>query len=377
LDINKRLQTSPYIIITLDMNTNLKQIFSILTGKYHKINSTNLEILEHCKYPREINDLWRKFGHKAIEGLVNDMLLSDPSRVWEQTNVEYMEIEICTHCNWRCQYCPVYFDPKPPKTMDLDLYNEIIDKAARHSTIKHIAFNCYNEPTLDIHFEDRIRKLAQTDMKLVLFTNGSELDEEKIKLLKETDVLHKVRFNLPSVNETEFNRFTGSRLFKKTLSNIENAISAGLDTEIIVNGTTEEVANNLGKIENRFKSFDNVKVVQYSTTDRAGLLKNKYAMNYNHTGNLYGCMQILNKVCVGVMGNFFICTMDYYQKDVYGNIKDGEISDILKSQKAQLIRKQVFGAESPPKDYICRKCWATMLARIDGRHSKAIRPIFE
>lgn len=377
MDTHKSLQTSPFVIITSDRNGGSRSFFSILTGKYYEINKKNLQILEYCKYPRKVSKLLEQFEGKIIDELASNKLLADPSTVWEQTNIEYMEIEISTMCNWKCEYCPYTFDPKPPKVMDMDVYNEIIDKAQRHPTLETIAFNAFNEPTLDPYFEDRIHKLAQTDLKLRLFTNGSNLDERKIKLIKDTNVIEKIKFNLPSIDRTEFNRLTGSKLFERTMTNIERAISEGFEVEIIVNGTKEEVEKNISEIEKRFKVFDNVNVVHYITMDRAGLLKNKYAMNYYHKEELCGCSKIIKELNISVDGDFLICTMDYYQNDVFGNIKDGEISDILKSEKAQLIRKGVFGAETTPDDYICRKCWAIMLARFDGRYSKSIKPVLK
>lgn len=374
---HKKLQTSPYVIITTDGINKDKKFFSTLTGEYYDIEDTNLQILEYCRYPREIEELQQKFGEDTIEELIINKLLSDPSTVWQETNIVYMEMETCTYCNWKCEYCPITFDPKPHRVMGMDVYNEIIDKAARHPSLKHIAFNFFNEPTLDIFFEDRVRKLAQTHLKLILFTNGSMLDEGKIQLLKDTGVLDTVRFNVPSVNEAEFKRLTGSSLFRRTMANIENSIAAGFNVEILVNGTTEEVAKNMKEIEDKYRAFENVRILHYITMDRAGLLKNRYAMNYHHKDELCGCMQIIKELRVGYNGDFFICTMDYYQKDVFGNIKDGEIEDIMKSQKAQLIRKRVFGAETAPEDYICRRCWAIMLARLDSRHSKGIKPVFK
>jgi len=347
-----------------------------LTGKYFDKEDKNMEVLEYCRYPRDAIELIDQFGEQTIQELTENFLLSDVENVWEQTNIEHMEIEICAHCNWKCEFCPVSFDPKLYKVMEMDVYNEIIDKAARHQPLKHISFNFYNEPTLDPHFADRVRKLAQTRLKLILFTNGSMLDKEKIQLIKDLNVLYKVRINVPSVEEEEFVRLTGSRLFDVTMQNIQGAIDAGFDVEILVNGTTEEIKNNLKKIQDKYSPFKNVTVINYMTMDRAGLLKNRYAMNYYHEGDICGCTQILRQVLVKYDGSFFICTMDYYQKYVYGNIRDGEIADIMKSPKSQQIRKRVFGAESVSKDYICRKCWVIMVAGLEGRHSRRIKPVF-
>jgi radical SAM protein with 4Fe4S-binding SPASM domain len=88
---------------------------------------------------------------------------------------------------------------------------------------------------------------------------------------------------------------------------------------------------------------------------------------------LYGCGKVLNWMYVGIEGDCFICHHDYYQREVYGNIKQGEINDILISEAAQLLRKRVFGVELAPNDFICRKCFEMDENKILSRFSKKIR----
>ncbi len=375
MKLPKKLQTSPFIALVPNSPNN--KLHSIMTGDFYDIDSSVIKVLEHCKLPRDTEHLIQMFGSETIEESIGGGFLLDPQMIWDTTNIEYLEIETNTHCNWRCGYCPVHFNPKAKSFMNMDLFSEIIDKALRHPSLKYVTLNFYNEPTLDKYFEDRIKKLSGTRLKLILSTNGSELDTDKIRTLSESGVLSTIRFNLPSIEQKEFTRLTGSMQYGQIMRNVENAVHWGLNVQMIVNGTSREIRDNLKGIEERFQGASTVRIEQNITHDRAGLVKDRYAMNIRIGGLLYGCSQVTNWLHVGVNGDIFICSMDYYKNEVYGNIRDGEIADILKSEKARLLRKRIYGAENAPEDYICRKCIDMKAIKMLYYYSKSFRPVFE
>lgn len=281
--------------------------------------------------------------------------------------IKQIEIEVNTHCNYRCNYCPEKKWPKKISYMKLDLYEEIIEKAANYEQIKYVCFNAYNEPTLDRYFEERIQRLAKTDMKLILFTNASMLEDDKVNLLYESGVVESIRVNLPSIDEDEYMRVTGSKLLSQTLKHMDYIIQKGLPLELLVNGTPLAVKHNYNRIQSRYSQYANVKVFRYETSDRAGLLENEYALNYHHRGKLRDCMQVNNKLCINVTGDFYLCCMDYFQKYQLGNIKDKSINDILKGMPAQKLFRQISGEEEVPSDFICLKCFAASFSKLSGR----------
>lgn len=372
------IQTSPFIYITIDSSSKEKVIYSSLNNQIYQADTKTFELMEQYKRPANINTLINQVGIEYTDDLLAKGILVNAETVWEITNIENLEIETTTHCNWRCEFCPVSLDPKKKSTMPLELFNEIIDKATRHSSIKYVTFNSFNEPTLDTLFEKRIEKLAKTNLKLILHTNGSMLDEGKVNLLKETGVLSVIHFNLPTLEPNEFKRITRSPTYDKTIKNIEYALEQGLNVNFSVQRVNDDITKNLTNVNNinqRFGQLIDKEIKLWRTVDRAGLLKDKYAQNINISGNLYGCGKVLNWMYVGVHGDCFICHHDYYQREVYGNITEGEINEILLSEKSKNLRKKVFGIAHAEDNFICRKCFEMDEFRALSRFSKKIRPL--
>jgi hypothetical protein len=101
------------------------------------------DTLRFCMQPRPLADVRQRFADDRVRHLVGEGLLVDAEKVWELTSVHTIEIETSTRCNWRCEYCPVSLSQKPPHTMSMALFGEIIAKAQRHG-IRRATFNSYN-----------------------------------------------------------------------------------------------------------------------------------------------------------------------------------------------------------------------------------------
>ena len=66
---------------------------------------------------------------------------------------------------------------------------------------------------------------------------------------------------------------------------------------------------------------------------------------------------------IGWNGDIILCCNDYYKNNVYGNLSEGTIEEILHSEKAITMRKRVFGEIQTNDEFLCRKCWHMKLAK--------------
>lgn len=305
--------------------------------------------------PADRAALARTHGEAVVDDLVARGWLRRPADLCAEYLLTTAQIEVTAHCNWGCAFCPVSLDPKPPLTMPMPLFEEIIGKIAPYETIRYVTFHFYNEPTLDRFFADRVAVLREHGLRLRLFTNATNLDDGKIALLRHGDTLVQLVVNLPALDAESFRALTGSRLFARTLANIDAAIDAGLPVELVVNHDGGDGRRRLAELRARFEPRG-VPVRSTLLSDRAGALDRDYHQDVRVDGRLTGCSWPVNHAHFSVNGDMFICCNDYYQREKFGNIRSGTVHEIMTSDAAVRLRRRVFGVADAPDDYLCRTC---------------------
>ncbi len=105
---------------------------------------------------------------------------------------QMVEIEINSHCNRRCSYCPqsVPGYRKPPRFMDVENFKRImlILKGAEYSG--RISYHFFNEPLLHPQIEELVKLATEIlpESYQVIFTNGDFLTEDKYSALRANGV---------------------------------------------------------------------------------------------------------------------------------------------------------------------------------------------
>ena len=372
---NSLYQCSPFLVLNRS-NTNKITIYNVLTKQLIPVQPEILSIIEDCRVPRSSGSIIDKSSDKIFKWLVSKMILIDQHKLWTRYAFTSADIEINTACNWRCDYCPVKNDPKPFETMEMDIFNEIIDKLKVYG-IDKISLNSFNEPTIDPFLHERIEKLKASRLNLILYTNGSYLKREVSLYLKSSGVLKGIYFNLPSIDPQRFYSLTGWKNLEIIIQNLEAAIKLGLPVHLSIQGTNEEIKANLPEIVERYQADLKEPIKRWETCDRAGLLQNRYSDKTALSDKtLYGCIEPITCLCINVKGDLFLCCNDYYQKTNVGNIRNRRIEDIMQSDLAVEQMKKVFGASPAEKSFLCRSCKNMALSKKIHHISRQIKPIF-
>lgn len=319
-------------------------------------NAHMRDLLLHCA-PAPVPSLTAsaRFGSDLVEEAVRRDWLQDPDALCRDYHLRSGEIEVTAHCNWGCDFCPVSSDPKPRQTMPMDLFEEITQKLADLGTVEYVTFHFFNEPTLDKHFNERLEVLAGHGLPLALYTNASGLNESKIEALRRHGVLRHLIVNLPTADETRFTELTRSRTHSRTMANLEKAIDAGFPVQIVVNGVGEARDRDLLDLRERYQPLG-AEVVPTMTCDRAGDVGGEYRQDIQIQGRLTGCGWPLAHGNFSVRGDLFLCCNDYYQREVFGNIRDSSLDEIMRGDTAVALRRKVFGVAEAADDFICRRC---------------------
>jgi MoaA/NifB/PqqE/SkfB family radical SAM enzyme len=307
--------------------------------------------------PIATTELVQRYGPVPVQIARDRQWLQEPSQLCTEYYLHSGEIEVTAHCNWGCTFCPVADDPKPRETMPMDLFEHIIAKLSAQETIKYVGFQFYNEPTLDKFFADRTVVLREAGIKLALYTNASGLTAEKLRLLQDSGILLHLVVNLPSLDPNEFAELTGSATYRRSVANLDLAVEMGVrPISVAVNGIGRAREANVKRLRDRYGPHG-IDVYATTLSDRAGQIEREPINEHVRiTGRLTGCSWPVNHAHFSVRGDMFMCCNDYYQREKFGNVKDGSIHEIMTSPAAVSLRRRVFGVEEAPSDMICRSC---------------------
>lgn len=120
-----------------------------------------------------------------------------PPRVFFDSFIHKIEIEISAACNRGCDYCPQSVVRRPQQLMPLELFEKIVLELKELEYSRELAFHQYNEPLLAAeHFFncDTLVSAHLPRAKKVLHTNGDYLTKEIL------DELAASKFSLISVS---------------------------------------------------------------------------------------------------------------------------------------------------------------------------------
>src|ERR1700733_797475 len=109
-------------------------------------------------------------------------------------NLKALEIEVNSRCNRSCSYCPVDVLPYPsvPREMSDDTFVRLHEQLAQVGYSGRISYHFYNEPLLRKDLERLIRmsKAFMPSAKIVLFTNGELLNDQRYHTLRDAGVMY-------------------------------------------------------------------------------------------------------------------------------------------------------------------------------------------
>ena len=109
-----------------------------------------------------------------------------------------LQIETCTICNAKCNFCPYPTKVRDKTIMPMALFKKIIDEAA---TTAHrfdvVILSGIGEPLLDKLLDERVAYVKKNlpKARITIFNNGSLLYPERFETLKRLGVEDFVKFS--------------------------------------------------------------------------------------------------------------------------------------------------------------------------------------
>lgn len=276
-----------------------------------------------------------------------DCNLNNRDEYFRKHNYLGIEVEINSHCNHKCCFCPVAYNYRPAQFMSLSEYKHIVSEAIR-CNITNISLNHYSEPTLHPNLTEIIDIAANCGLTITLFTNGSKLTPDIVNSICKWSNSLEIVVNIPECDEQKYCRVTKSTHLEQIVTQVNYAKDM-LPVKVVVNNSTVDKINGIQEL------FPDVKIQSWNTDDRAGAIRSD--RHQVHNGDiLNGCPLATRFVNISVDGDVFLCAQDYHKQYVLGNVRQNSLIEIFEGQIAEQYRRWIFGADSPPSDFICRHC---------------------
>lgn len=270
--------------------------------------------------------------------------------------LRHVDIEINSHCNLRCAYCPVASDPHPKQYMDKELFGIVLSRVAEEEDVASIDLNHYGEPTLHPELVDFARLAKEHHLEVQLYTNATRLDANVADSLATLGNVA-IYINLPTTDPDDYRRITGGNTVERIIENVSRAVQAGLPCRLYVNLPRKTRLLQKRRIARKLRKATSADISFLTMSNRAGSMKNETYAALNDNGpRLGGCFRASSKVSVGVDGKVFLCCQDYKKEYVLGNIREQSLRDIMNGPRALDIQRKLSGLDPAPEGFICRKC---------------------
>jgi len=333
-------------------------IFDHLKRRFAVISKAERELLADLAGTGFLPSSVHPAQSQALTNLVNSGLVIPEEEAFSRHRYDHVDIEINSHCNFRCSFCPVSSAPLPKGHMDPGLFRVVIKKVKEYGA-HTVGFNHYGEPTLSPRLSEYVGLARQQGLGVLLFTNGSRLTRALSQQLAGLGGV-RVFVNLPSAESEEFRRITRSRQHARVLANVRSAVKAGLPVYLSVNMKSSQTSWQRYRIRRQLVRMTGAEAYEARMVSRAGSVDNpEYVHTPDHQGRLAGCLLFLQKLSVNLSGQVFLCCNDYEQNWILGDLSESSLQEIVTSPRAIQLRRWIYGREEAPEAFICRQCEET------------------
>lgn len=320
---------------------------------------------------------------KFLNNCINIGLISKESKNNNQNEIinnllsseiksEFCWLEITSKCNQNCIHC-FMADDLNKNFITFEKLKECID-GLYELGVKTIALSG-GEPTLHPDFLDILEYINKYDIKIALLTNGSNINEEMINILKNKNVFVKIPL-LGLENTHDF--ITGIKgSYKKTIASIKKLINANINLTISTTvmkynindmNELENFVHSLGlnfekspvyPIGNAKKNWDIVGELSYNEILKAcndicgsDFNNSKANDNINNKSNNFNTniKTPINKYCdcgtkniaINSSGKYIPCLLLRDENFNMGSINNFNIKDLLSLKNEEFVKVQTL-----------------------------------
>lgn len=276
----------------------------------------------------------------------------------KNTRFKRIYIEITNYCNMNCKFCPK--TNRRLQDMEIENFKNIITKIKDYTNT--IYLHVKGEPLLHVNLKEILEIAKQSNLDVVITTNGTML-KEKQEILENAKSIRQINI---SVHSFEQNIKKQNNYLDDVLNSVKN-ITAENDIYISYrfwNIQNEDITKNEEQIQQICKSY-NIESYDELKTNNYLKLKEKQYINIDNVfewPNLnnkecseYGyCYGLIDQLAILVDGTVVPCCLDQDGIINLGNILEESLENILNKEKTKEIVKGF--KENKLHEELCKKC---------------------
>lgn len=253
-------------------------------------------------------------------------------------NITQLNIELSSHCNFKCAGCINAEMRRPKGHMSLRTLKSILETPAL-SGLQTVYFWLYGEPLLNPHIGEMTHLIEEYKFQKILSTNGSQMNK-----FNELDFLNTYNEIIVSINGLTENMYSihhGKNELMTVIQGIEkyNKIRNNILTMqfVVSNMNTDQMEDAAAFA--KLHGFDKLIVKTFNVMDQSIDTYNTFVPKDNNsrynqfnqpiTGKYDYNTPCLQKLAITWDGNVLPCCFDYYGEHVLGNIANEPTTSIL------------------------------------------------
>ena len=272
--------------------------------------------------------------------------------------IEWISIEIDTHCNLRCRMCPIGHDKvKKQGRISLDTFEKIVKSAVGYT--EKIAMAVMGEPLMHPELSTMVAIVKKYGLNAFVWTNGMLLDVKKSKELLEAGI-DKLFFSYEVIKKELHEKIRVGANYDKVMFNLDNFIELKdkfrPECKVAIWNIVPDTKMSLEFSEDIRYKYINIELYASYAMDWHGEIEVENTEQL--TKNPTACNQIQNYLSVSYNGDFISCCNDFNHDYTLGNIHDiDSLDDIwLSKQRLKLIENMNNGTLSGVEP--CQNCSA-------------------
>lgn len=270
-----------------------------------------------------------------------------------------LQIEPTNYCNLQCVCCPVWRSSRPRGFMDLELYEQIVDDAAR-SGIKRLRLFLHGEPLLHPRLDKMISLAKSRGLAVHLTTNGMPLSEKTSRAILQAGVTRAdhLTISVLGASKKTVEQIMHRTNYDKVVANIARFLE--LRREMKMNGpVVETIFYTMPQNENEEEQFILSWRKKVDHVRLGGQISDSFARNLNGSAppirRQKTCTNLWERMTVFWNGDVTLCCQDVEGRWVLGNLKTQTIREVWNSDMLKSI-KHIHQTAQFAKFPFCLEC---------------------